>query len=469
MTRRSINMIEFWLKLGFGVIPTVAFGTAGYIRFHTGYFTAPYFSLPGHIDTKSYAMLTALITLLWIVVVEHLDLDHMNTLLRIRTGIRMSLLATTYCAVLALSALFFYRTTTFARLFVLAGCALMFILSLGMIHAFRGIIYAITKNPNGRFPVAIVGADEVAIQVARQLAHNPLTPCKVACFVALPEQMPTITKVPVLEWHRLADVLEVFRCREVLLALPLHRLGEAQTILEALQRLSIPARLVLHLGQTSLLPDHIFDFYGVPLLDLRSYPGDSVGYALWKRVFDVVFSAAALLLFSPIVALIALAVKLSSAGPVFFVQDRVGLNGKLFRMYKFRTMRMSDCNQSDTQWTTAADPRRTRVGSWLRQTSLDELPQFLNVLKGDMSVVGPRPERPHFVQEFLNDISRYNNRHYLKVGITGWAQVNGWRGDTSIQKRIECDLFYLRNWSMAFDFKIIFLTVFQGLVSKNAY
>ncbi len=469
MTRRSINVVEFWLKLGFFSIPIFAFGAAGYIRFHTKYFTSPHFGQPGHVDTRPYVILTAVITLLWIFAVEHLDLDRMNTILRIRTGIRMSLLATTYCVVLVLAALFFYRTTTFARFFVVVGCALMFILSLGMIHVFRGIIYAVTKHPNGKFSVAIAGADEVAAQVARQLSQNQLTPCKVACFVTLPGQTPTIKGVPVLEWHRLADALEIFQCTEVLLALPLDRLGEAHTILDGLQRLSIPARLVLHLGQTSLLPDRIFDFYGVPLVDLRACPSDSIGYAIGKRVFDFVFSAAALLLLSPLIGLIALAVKLSSSGPVFFVQDRVGLSGKLFRMYKFRTMMVSDCKQSDTQWTIAADPRRTRIGTWLRQTSLDELPQFLNVLKGDMSVVGPRPERPHFVQEFLNDFSQYNNRHYLKVGITGWAQVNGWRGDTSIQKRIEFDLYYLRNWSMAFDFKIIFLTLVRGLISRNAY
>jgi lipopolysaccharide/colanic/teichoic acid biosynthesis glycosyltransferase len=138
-------------------------------------------------------------------------------------------------------------------------------------------------------------------------------------------------------------------------------------------------------------------------------------------------------------------------------------------MYKFRTMRVSQTADSDTRWTTEADPRRTRLGTLLRKTSLDELPQFINVLKGDMSVVGPRPERPHFVRQFLNDITRYNHRHCLKVGITGWAQVNGWRGDTSIDKRVEYDLYYLQNWSFTFDLRIIVMTVFSALISKNAY
>jgi len=170
-----------------------------------------------------------------------------------------------------------------------------------------------------------------------------------------------------------------------------------------------------------------------------------------------------------LMAVIAVLIRLTSPGPILFVQDRVGLNGKLFRMYKFRTMRVSDSSESDSRWTSPGDPRRTPLGVFLRRTSLDELPQFFNVLKGDMSVVGPRPERPRFVAKFLNEVARYNSRHRLKVGITGWAQVNGWRGDTSIRKRVEHDLFYLQNWSFAFDVRIIFLTIFPKYRNRNAY
>jgi len=154
---------------------------------------------------------------------------------------------------------------------------------------------------------------------------------------------------------------------------------------------------------------------------------------------------------------------------VFFRQERVGLNGRSFQMYKFRTMLTDTIDQSDSRWTVKDDPRCTPVGSFLRKTSLDEIPQFFNVLRGDMSVVGPRPERPHFVRRFLQEISHYDSRHRLKVGITGWAQVNGWRGDTSVQRRFECDLFYLQNWSFWFDLRIIFLTAWSGMFGKNAY
>lgn len=204
------------------------------------------------------------------------------------------------------------------------------------------------------------------------------------------------------------------------------------------------------------------------MLDLTQTPADFLDYALLKRLFDVAFSASVLLLASPLLLLIAFLIRLTSRGPVFFTQERIGLNGRPFSMYKFRTMRVAAAMESDTRWTTANDPRCTPLGAFLRKTSLDELPQFFNVLKGDMSVVGPRPERPHFVHRFLQEVGRYNNRHCLRVGITGWAQVNGWRGDTSIDKRIEYDLYYLQNWTFLFDLRIIAMTILSGLIHRNA-
>lgn len=198
-------------------------------------------------------------------------------------------------------------------------------------------------------------------------------------------------------------------------------------------------------------------------------PVESFTYVVGKRAFDFCFAAAAILLTAPLMWLIALAIKLTSAGPIFFVQERVGLNGRTFRMYKFRTMRVTDAAESARRWTQRDDPRRTRIGCWLRATSLDELPQFFNVLSGTMSVVGPRPERPYFVEQFMRTVSFYNTRHYLKVGITGWAQVNGWRGDTSIVERVEHDLYYLKNWSFGFDLRIILLTIRRLFSQRNAY
>jgi exopolysaccharide biosynthesis polyprenyl glycosylphosphotransferase len=218
-----------------------------------------------------------------------------------------------------------------------------------------------------------------------------------------------------------------------------------------------------------MVRERLFQFGRLQILDLTATPAESVKYALAKRGFDLVFSMLAIIVTGPAMALIAAAIRLNSAGPVLFVQERVGLNGKNFRMYKFRTMKVSSRKESDAVWTIANDPRRTALGTFLRKTSLDELPQFFNVLKGDMSVVGPRPERPGFVKKFLTEVSRYNYRHRLKVGITGWAQVNGWRGDTSIRRRVEHDLYYLQNWNFFFDLRIIFLTLFSRYRNRNAY
>lgn len=278
-----------------------------------------------------------------------------------------------------------------------------------------------------------------------------------------------------MEGARVYDIEEVSSLHpgngidEAVIAIHPAQFSQIPRIIESLGKLCVPARAIVDLGEGIVVRERLFQVGRMQMLDLTATPADSPDYALLKRAFDICFSVFVLLLSSPLFALIAFLVRVTSAGPVFFGQERVGLNGLPFRMYKFRTMRISPAGDSDTSWTKEEDPRRTAVGSFLRKTSLDELPQFLNVLKGDMSVVGPRPERPHFVQQFLQDVGRYNHRHCLRVGITGWAQVNGWRGNTSIEKRVECDLYYLQNWTFGFDLRIILMTVFSVMIGKNAY
>jgi exopolysaccharide biosynthesis polyprenyl glycosylphosphotransferase len=184
---------------------------------------------------------------------------------------------------------------------------------------------------------------------------------------------------------------------------------------------------------------------------------------------DIVFCSMALIIFFIPMALIALLIKLESRGPIFYKQERVGLDGKIFKMWKFRSMRQDAERSTGAVWAIENDPRRTKFGCFLRRTSLDELPQLWNVLKGEMSMVGPRPERPIFVRAFEREYPLYAHRHQVKVGITGWAQVHGWRGQTSIQSRLDCDLYYLKNWSPWIDIRVLFLTIFRGFVNKNAY
>ena len=189
----------------------------------------------------------------------------------------------------------------------------------------------------------------------------------------------------------------------------------------------------------------------------------------WKRLIDTVLSLIALIILSPLLLITALAVKISSPGPVLFKQERVGRNKQTFYMYKFRSMEVQPPEEEKKAWTVKNDPRVTNFGRFMRKTSIDELPQLFNVLKGDMSLVGPRPERPFFVEKFKEEIPRYMIKHQVRPGMTGWAQVNGYRGDTSIRKRIEHDLYYIENWTLGLDVKILFLTVFKGFINKNAY
>jgi Undecaprenyl-phosphate glucose phosphotransferase len=232
----------------------------------------------------------------------------------------------------------------------------------------------------------------------------------------------------------------------------------------------------LHLTPIQILPDlthsvvghQISDFSGIPVISIN-HPQFNSFDAFLKRLLDIIGSIIAIILFSPFFIILSILVKLTSKGPIFYGQERVGFDGESFKMWKFRSMRIDAEEQSGAVWAKKDDPRRTPIGTFLRSTSLDEIPQFWNVLKGEMSLVGPRPERPVFVDQFKQEIPAYMLRHKVKSGITGLAQVNGWRGDTSLHKRIECDIEYIKNWSIYLDVKILFLTVWSGFINKNAY
>ncbi len=211
------------------------------------------------------------------------------------------------------------------------------------------------------------------------------------------------------------------------------------------------------------------DLMGLPVVNIRNVPLTNTFNAMIKRVMDLIGGVICTIIFSPVMLVTAILVKATSPGPIIFTQERIGLHNKPFKMYKFRSMGVQSEKKEKQGWTTSNDPRVTPVGRIIRKTSIDELPQLFNVLRGDMSLIGPRPERPQFVEKFKEEIPRYMIKHQVRPGMTGWAQVNGYRGDTSILRRIEHDLFYIENWTLGFDIKILFLTVFKGFVNKNAY
>ena len=254
----------------------------------------------------------------------------------------------------------------------------------------------------------------------------------------------------------------------VYIALPLTVLHRIQPLVDELSTRLAHVCLVPDLFHFDIVNSRVTSVEGLPIIHLLDEA--PLEFArITKRIVDVVFASALLVLLSPLLLLLAIGVKFSSPGPVFYRQNRMGLNGRTFDMLKFRSMPVDAEAATGAVWAQAGEKRATPFGAFMRRTSLDELPQFINVLRGDMSVVGPRPERPVFIEQFRERVPRYMLRHKMKAGITGWAQVNGWRGNTSIEKRIEYDLYYIRNWSLRLDIKIMIMTLWSGFVNKNAY
>lgn len=267
----------------------------------------------------------------------------------------------------------------------------------------------------------------------------------------------------------LENILQTQVVDEVVMALPLTAYEKYGQIVQTCEKAGVRMMIIPDFYDFLPAKPSFDNFAGMPLINIRDIPLDDLGNRILKRSFDVAFSLAAIIITMPVMVLVALLIKLSSPGPIIFKQERVGFNRRTFNMYKFRSMRVMPEGASNTEWTVKNDPRRTKLGSFLRKTSLDELPQFFNVLLGHMSVVGPRPERPYFVEQFKEEIPKYMVKHHIRPGITGWAQSNGLRGDTSIKDRIQYDIFYMENWTLLFDIKIIWKTILNGFVNKNAY
>jgi Undecaprenyl-phosphate glucose phosphotransferase len=266
----------------------------------------------------------------------------------------------------------------------------------------------------------------------------------------------------------LPSLIERYKIDHVFICLPMNRFNEARRVFDVLSESTVDVRLVADFPNLAGVSLTTTFFEGMPIVGLRESPHFGVNIVI-KRVMDIVLASVALLLLSPVMIVIALLVKFTSKGPIFFRQERCGLNGQSFQMLKFRSLKLDAEAATGPVWASKNDDRRTRIGGFLRKTSLDELPQFINVLKGNMSIVGPRPERPVFIDQFRKTIPNYMVRHAVKCGITGWAQVNGWRGNTSLRKRIQYDLHYIIHWTPWLDLKIMWLTVWHGLVHRNAY
>jgi len=436
------------------------------IRFHTG--------LPvprGVPEPRPYLEALVAILPLWFVLLRSHGLYEPRRSSSLLSEAGDLLRATAVGVTLLVAISFFTRSYYYSR-----GVVLVFsVLSPAMVLALRatlrfGLRDLRRRGYNLRY-VLVVGAGPLAAEAIERIHAHPAAGLRVRGVLAA-RPLPTLRAVAGVEvvgaYADLKRLLREARVDQVMIAIPREEGDALEKVLADLDDEVVSVKLVPDLLDVLSLRRSVEDLDGLPVINLRETP--LVGWAaVQKRAFDVVVAGAALVLVSPILALVASAVALTSGLPVLYRQERMGLDGHVFRMLKFRTMPTDAERESGPVFTRRDDPRRTRLGAWLRRFSVDELPQLWNVLRGDMSLVGPRPERPFFIEEFRHEIPGYMLRHKVRSGLTGWAQVHGWRGDTCLHQRVEHDIYYIQNWSLGLDVRILLMTFWRGILHRNAY
>jgi len=379
--------------------------------------------------------------------------------------------ASTVALLIFIAFVYFLKEYKFSRLVILY----FLVINVTMLSTFRAllrmILHFMRRRGYNQRHVLIVGAGDLGLRVLKNIKHTPDLGLKVVGF--LDQRSERVGKnldgVKILGLAQdIGSILANGGIDQVIIALPLEDHEAFKQVMREIDNEMVDIKVVPDLLQFMTLRGGVEELDGLSIISLRDSPLYGWNKIL-KRVMDIVFALVGIVVLSPLLLLIVVAVKLTSLGPVLFRQRRMGMDGRVFNILKFRTMKADAEKDTGAVWASKNDPRRTPVGALLRKTSLDELPQLMNVLKGEMSLVGPRPERPELIINFKQTIPKYMLRHKMKAGITGWAQVHGYRGDTSLEKRIEYDLYYIQNWSLLLDFKIIGMTFWSGLINKNAY
>jgi len=441
------------------LLPLFSFGICGYLRFGT-------FSL--EVPARQHYLILFLFTeLAWIFAADYSKLSTVADLFWEYTGIRAAFLACFTTFLLQTALLVFARQLVISRTFLFITNVILF-LSVVVVRNFFRLTSASTIWPRKCERLLIVGTDQYAKRYVKLLRRIPFFDCKVEAYLQLPGQAVLVDDAPVIS---VADPLYAKRLSvdEIVVAVPPSAYPNFSIAIERLEDLGKPIRAVFDLGPRLSFGSKLFQAGRLQMMNLAISPVESFAYTVVKRAFDLIAATLGLVFLSPVFLAIAALVKLSSPGPVLFRQERIGRHGNSFTLLKFRTMLCSSKTESDILWTTRNDPRCTVIGAVLRRFSLDELPQLLNVIRGEMSLVGPRPERPYYVAKFGEDFEKYNMRHRCHVGMTGWAQINGLRGDTSISARLQYDLYYMRNWSFGLDLQIILRTAFVAFTGTNGY
>lgn len=369
---------------------------------------------------------------------------------------------------LIIVAFFIQDSNYFSKLNITLWAVITPVIYLGYRLAVRLILGHFRQKGENSKKIAIIGAGKVGQQLQKTLEETPWLGYKVVGFFDDNPglQNKTINNIPILGKTDQVQVHAVHKFDEVYICLPLRAEDKLKEILDALTHTAVVVKFIPDLFSFDLMHAKWTDLKGIPVISVFDTPLNNTTAQLIKRIEDLFFTSIILLLISPVMIGLAIIIKSTSRGPVFYKQNRVGWNGSTFQMLKFRSMHV-DVEKNSIQWGGANSKEITNIGKLMRKYSLDELPQFINVLKGEMTIVGPRPERDIFVEQFRNEIPRYMQKHMVKAGITGWAQVNGWRGDTCLQTRIEFDLDYIQRWSPWLDIKIIVLTIFKGFINKD--
>ena len=465
--QRFLNILHVLLD---GMLVAAAYVLAWYLRFE-GFFARLYPPVGDALPPEVY------FSALYILVPSYLILYFLNSLYTPQRATRFryefgNLIRANVTGIIGfLVLLYIINQRLFSRLTLGIFFVLNILFSTFMRLALRKFLRSIRKRGVNLKHVLLIGYSRAAEGYIARIDENPQWGYAVAGV--LDDNIPVGTrfrKVRVIDTiDRLQFYLDNNRYDEITITLSLDHYDRLEELVSVCEKSGIHTKFIP--DYTSLFPSNPYteDVLGLPVINIRHLPLSATVPRFIKRITDIIGALVAIILFSVIMIVAAVAVRLTSRGPVIFRQERVGRGGKHFMMYKFRTMEMQDDTEEKKAWTTENDPRVTKVGRILRKTSIDEMPQFFNVLMGDMSLVGPRPERPQFVEKFKEEIPRYMVKHQVRPGITGWAQINGYRGDTSIRKRIEYDLYYIENWTYWFDLRVLFGTIRHVFSRKNAY
>ena len=458
------------------VIIAVSFILSYSLRFDDGWSPlVRYHIIPASIGyvrpLEDYITMLIFLVPCYIIIYNFCDLYNPKRTSSSRTELFGLMKANFFGIIYCVAVLFFIKQQNYARLFLV----IFTIMNLIMDFIFRVIINRILRQMrrNGRNlkHILLVGYSRTAQGYIDRLLAHPEWGYYVHGILDDSKKkddsyrnIRVIGKIAMLE-----DLLSTNAYDEIAITLSINEFSKLEKIVAVCEKAGVHTKFIPDYNHVIPTKPYTEDLDGLPVIHVRHVPLSSSLNNAIKRTIDIAGSLFGLILLAIPMGVISILIKITSPGPLIFRQTRVGLHNKEFQMYKFRSMRVQEASEEKKAWTTANDPRVTPLGRFMRKTNIDELPQLVNVLKGDMSLVGPRPERPFFVEKFKEDIPRYMIKHQVRPGMTGWAQVNGYRGDTSITRRIECDLYYVENWTLWLDFKILFLTFFGHNVNKNAY